>query len=221
MSLETSTLPNNILALNKAKNRKNTSCRCPQVASNCDLSSNKDSLPKQWFAIRVTYGRELKLKSYLDEIEVENFVPMVLKTGIRTTSKKIKEEKKLVPAIHNLIFIHTSKDIIAELKAKLEYKLPMRYIMDKAANRPITVPLKQMEDFIRVYTSQEETILLNAENFTMKKGEKVRIIEGPFAGVEGEIFRIKKNKKVVITLEGFLAVAIAFVPSAFLERVDG
>ena len=40
-----------------------------------------------WFAVRVTYGRELALKAFLDEEKIENFIPMrrdyVVKDGRR------------------------------------------------------------------------------------------------------------------------------------------
>ena len=31
---------------------------------------------KQWFAIRVTYNREMKVKRELDRLHIENFLPM-------------------------------------------------------------------------------------------------------------------------------------------------
>ena len=47
-------------------------------------------------------------------------------------------------------------------------------------------------------------------------GKKVKITAGPFAGVEGTIKRIKRNKHVVVQLEDIAAAAIDFVPNDYL-----
>ena len=46
------------------------------------------------------------------------------------------------------------------------------------------------------------------------------MVEGDFAGVEGTIKRVKKNKCVVVQIENVAAVAIAFLPAAFLLPLD-
>jgi transcription antitermination factor NusG len=47
----------------------------------------------------------------------------------------------------------------------------------------------------------------------------VRITGGPFKDVEGVVKRIKKNKSVVVQIEGIAAVAIAFVPANYLTLI--
>lgn len=53
-----------------------------------------------WFAMRVTYSREMKFKEYLDRENVENFIPM--QYVLRTTGER--QYRKLVPVIHNSSF---------------------------------------------------------------------------------------------------------------------
>jgi transcription antitermination factor NusG len=48
----------------------------------------------------------------------------------------------------------------------------------------------------------------------------VRVNEGHFAGVEGVIKRIRKNKHVVVQIEGVAAVAITFVPASYLTLIE-
>ena len=52
----------------------------------------------QWYALRATYSRELKVKEKLDAIGVRTFVPMMW----RTKTVEGKSERKLVPAVGNL-----------------------------------------------------------------------------------------------------------------------
>ena len=80
-----------------------------------------------WFAVRVSYSRELALKAILDEENIESFIPM--RYGI--VMKGGKRVRKLVPAIHNLVFIHSTRKRIDALKDELEGKMPIRFIMNR------------------------------------------------------------------------------------------
>jgi hypothetical protein len=77
-----------------------------------------------------------------------------------------------------------------------------------------------MNNFMRVASVQDDSVIfLDYKNFIGKEGRRVRINEGTFAGVEGVIKRIKKNKHVVVHIEGITAVAVAFVPSSYLSII--
>ena len=65
---------------------------------------------QQWYAIRVTYSREMAAKSYLDSIGIESYVPMHF--AERTYGGK--RRKVWEPLIHNLLFIRTSADRLRE-----------------------------------------------------------------------------------------------------------
>lgn len=170
---------------------------------------------KKWFAIRVTYNREMKVKRELDSIHIENFLPMKSKIMFRG-EKKIKE---LVPAIHNLIFVHITKEQLKEYKATTT--LPIRYIMNRETREPITIPDNQMSNFIAVAGNASEQIVYlepNLSNF--KKGDKVRIIGGVFEGAEGYFMRIKGDRRVVVCINGIAAVATAFIHPSLVTKID-
>ena len=79
---------------------------------------------------------------------------------------------------------------------------------------------KELEDFNDGKDIGE--FFLNMENldFAGKPGQRVKVVEGDFAGVDGTIKRVKKNKCVVVQIENVAAVAIAFLPAAFLLPLD-
>ena len=63
---------------------------------------------RAWYPMRVTYGREVKVKQALDDLGIENFLPMHYElVDLGDGNKK----RMLVPAIHNLIFIYDSREI--------------------------------------------------------------------------------------------------------------
>ncbi len=175
----------------------------------------------QWFPMRVTYHRELKIKKALDEIGIENFVPMHYEIVNTPDGRK----RMLVPAIHNLIFVRSTQETLTELKITHREFEPLRYIMTVSRHNDtpksiLRVPDKEMENFIRVASTQDENIqYLDYNEFIGKEGKHVRINEGTFAGVEGIIKRIKKNKHVVVQIEGVAAIAITFVPSKYLSFI--
>ena len=170
--------------------------------------------------MRVTYNRELKMKMYLDEIGIENYLPM----RYCYVGKGRNRRKMLVPAIHNIIFVKSSQRTITEHKMYDKNFAPMRYMMrhgaGDAADVIMTVGERPMQNFMRVaeYVDCGMTYLQMNE-YISSVGRRVRICEGPFSGVEGVIKRINGNKHVVVQLEDIAAVSIDFVPSDYLIEI--
>ena len=176
---------------------------------------------KSWFAMRVTYSRELKVKAELDRLKIENFIPMTYQVMDADTEHPHRE---LVPAINNLIFVHSTQERISYLKQKNEVLEPLRYILDQTAQEAhtiMTVKDRQMENFMRVASMTDNSVMfLNDDCVLGKEGKHVQIIGGVFEGVEGVIRRVKRCKRVVVELKGIAGVAIAFVPAALLKEIE-
>ncbi|MBR5674524.1 MAG: UpxY family transcription antiterminator [Muribaculaceae bacterium] len=169
---------------------------------------------KVWYAIRVTYHRELKVKEDLDARGITCFVPM----QYRREERHGVMIKRLVPSVHNLIFIHITPSGMKEYKASTD--LPIRYMMNRETHKPIIVPSREMENFIKVAgTYEEKLIYLNPDPGDFAKGERVRIIGGMFAGAEGVFVRIKGDRRVLINIEGLVAVATTYVHPSMIEKI--
>ena len=172
---------------------------------------------KVWFAIRVTYNRELKVKEDLDTKGITCFVPM----QYRREERGGVMVKRLVPSVHNLIFIYLTPTEMKEYKSTTD--LPIRYIMsrgERGTRHPIIVPTREMENFIKVAgTYDEKLVYLNPDPGDFAKGERVRIIGGTFAGAEGIFVRVKGDRRVVVNVEGLVAVATTFVHPSMIEKM--
>ena len=187
--------------------------------------------PKAWFPMRVTYQREMKVKAELDRLGIECFVPMRYKVlesrktlaGDSPDDGDTELRRELVPAINNLIFVHSSQERISELKMTNEMLEPLRYMLDRTASREhaiMTVSDRQMENFMRVASKTDDSVMfLDEETVVGKEGKRVEIMGGPFEGVTGVIKRVKRCKRVVVELEGIASVAIAFVPAGLLKEI--
>lgn len=188
------------------------------------VSAPAATASREWFPMRVTYSREIAVKTALDAIGIECFVPM--RNKLIATGRQ--RHYKLVPAIHNLIFLHSTQDEITGLKATRSELSPLRYIVrrspvlgESGGSTILTIPDRQMEQFLRVASiTDDRVIFLNHISSSDLIDRKVRIIDGDFAGIEGVIRRVQRNRRVVVQLEGLAAVAIAFVPPKFLVYID-
>ena len=171
----------------------------------------------RWYALRVTYSRELVLKEYLDGEGIENFIPMryeyLMKNGRRV--------RKLVPAIHNLVFVRSSRRRIDGIRQVQNRTVPpIRYIMDREHHRPVVIPDSQMHSFIAVSGNHDQAVLyLEPSELHLPKGARVRITGGIFEGVEGELIRIRHDRRVVFNIEGVMAVATTYIHQSLIEPV--
>lgn len=174
----------------------------------------------QWFPMRVTYNRELKVKEHLDTIKVENFIPL----HYEIVGKGNDRKRKLVPAVHNLIFIRSTKQQLTNLKQSVKELEPLRFIVRTnldGNSEILRIPDKQMENFMRVASIQDDSVMfLQPGDYINKIGRRVLITEGIFAGVEGVIKRFKNNRHVVVQMEGLAAVAITYVPTNYIATIN-
>lgn len=164
-----------------------------------------------WYVAN-TCRQEKKIKQRLDSMGIENFIPF------QQIARKIHGVDKLieVPVIPNLVFIHTTfKSCMSLIQ---EYAFDMRYLRDRETGNFLIVPDKQMNDFMFLLDFSKEMVEVVNEN--MKKGDKVRVIKGDFAGIEGELIRVKGHKRVVVRLEGVVSLATAYIPGSFLEKIE-
>ena len=177
--------------------------------------------PKIWFPMRVTYSREMKVKAELDRLGIESLMPMTYKVMDADTDQPHRE---LVPAINNLIFVRSTQERISHLKSSNETLEPLRYMIDQTAQQPhtiMTVPDRQMQNFMRVASKTDDSVMfLDDESVVGKEGKRVIITGGAFEGVTGVIRRVKRCKRVVVEIEGVASVAIAFVPAVLLKEIE-
>ena len=180
-------------------------------------STDKDSIVS-WFAMSAPYRRELKAMDYLQSKGIECFVPM---TNAIVEKRNGIKQRRQVPAIHNLIFVHSSKTVIQELKRGVDF-LQYRTTPKNGKNTPIIVPDKQMQQFMAVtQAANDELTYLRPEEVNISQGTKVRLHGGAFDGTEGIFVKVrgKRNRRVVLLIEGVAAVAMAEISTNFIEVI--
>ena len=187
---------------------QNTNPRRPKNTSAGVLQS--------WYALRATYSRELKIQAHLQEKGVRTFIPMMW----QSSPARPGIQRKLVPAISNLVFVYWTREGIDSYIRSFGDVRPVNYYWDRTTNSPLTIPDKDMENFITVAsTLDEDLIYLTEVSDKLREGQAVKVKEGPFKGVEGKIVRIRKSRRILVELPGMLAVASTYVAPEEIEII--
>lgn len=174
-----------------------------------------------WYPMRVTYQRVKAIKALLDADQIENYLPMRWEWQETTDGQR---RLRHLPVIASMIFVRDTRDRIIALKQLPGYE-PMRFytrpsVTLKNRREIFPIPDKQMQDFIRVASSNDERVVfLEDTDYLRAVGQRVRVAEGEFAGIEGVVKRIKSNKCVVVRLEGIATVAILRFPVHALIKI--
>jgi transcription antitermination factor NusG len=170
-----------------------------------------------WYVLFAANGKAAKLKPYLEAASIEYFFPMYQKD--RKINGKEEYERISLPLLGNLIFVKSSRSVLdpvlkeAKLKLSISSDLYYRNFGDR-----ITVAEDKMRNFIIVAKNiEEQVIYLSNDEIDFKKGIKVKITGGAFAGAEGVQMRVKGDKRLVVCIPNFFAVATTYIPSQFIQ----
>lgn len=192
----------------------------PNMDIGCPEHSS-EGVPSSWYALRVSYSRELKVRDKLNELGVKTFVPMMwrrcpVKPGMTTGNPS----RRLVPAVGNLCFAYSTRAELEDFIRGYGETSPVHFYWDRTANKPLTVPEKAMNDFIAVSSTLDEDLIYITEiTSKLREGQTVKVKEGPFKGVEGKVVRIRKSRRILVELPGMLAVATTYIQPEYLEII--
>ena len=178
---------------------------------------------KCWYVFRASYGREDKASDYI--VEDGSFV-YIAKRYVRK-SVKGRITKVLETLIPNLLFVYTTSEKAEEYVKKtptlsyLTYYYNHFHRNEQQKNPPLTVSCKEMENFILATSNKSEHLMFVGEGQChFKGGETVKVTDGIFKGVEGRVARVAGQQRVVVSLENIGLVSTAYIPTAFLMKLE-
>jgi transcription antitermination factor NusG len=198
-----------------------------------------DEIKRNWYALKVFYGKVFEIEALLGDMDLETYIP-VRKDLLRgedhlramrrlaTPDDRRRDNQfeqvgpliyKRVPVVSSLLFVRAPKDRLKEIEDCVKEKGFVYRTADRKTEA--VIPDKQMAMFRMVCSSGAEGLEFFAdEDMTRyKAGDRVRVLEGPLKGTEGYIKRIRKDRRLLVAIEGFIAVATSFIPPQFLEKV--
>ena len=210
-----------------------TGSSCPSARlTSCtpSISKNKGGVSvenvsfenKQWFVLRVSYGRIIKAKAFFEAKELECYVPLRYKEILKQGKKRIVTE----PLLPSFLFVHASAEQVEALLhdnkvVANESRALLSYYFDHTTHRqgnpdrnpPLTIRDEVMNNFIRLTSIKNPHIIpVTSNNIQFKLGDNVVVMEGEFKGVHGRVARIAGQQRVVVELFDECLVATAYVP---------
>lgn len=160
-----------------------------------------------WYAVHTKSRHEDKATILLMQKSIETFLPKM-----EVWSKRKDRKKRIeIPLFSGYLFVNID-DLTNERKVDVLRTHGVVRILGKPNSHiPVPVPDAQIEAIKRIIESKVEIQACMYPNV----GEKARIVDGPFKGIEGVVLKsdLKKNlfvvsidllqRSVAIHLEGF------------------
>jgi hypothetical protein len=122
--------------------------------------------------------------------------------------------------LSNIFFVKCPVEWLKEFKrSHLEDCL---IYADTTKKEPAPIRDQDMENFILITSVQYENPAIDVLEPDIKYtlGEKVRVTEGVYKGAIGTVKRIRKDRKLLVSIPGVAVVAISHIPLQYLEKVQ-
>ena len=177
---------------------------------------------KLWYVFRVSYGRVDKASDFLVDDGTYTYIAK------KMVEKYVggKRKRYLQTLIPNLLFAYTTEAKAEEYVNNTPAISYLSYYYnhfkqdDDQKNPPLTVSDKEMGRFVLATSNRNKHLLfVQPSQCHFKGGEEVRVIDGPFAGVEGSVARVAGQQRVIVSLSGIGLISTAYIPTAFLRPI--
>lgn len=158
----------------------------------------------RWYVAIVNNRSEKAVAERLTDAGIENYVPTQTVYRMWKNGRKAKVAKVMIPAV---VFIHCTEKVRREV-VTLPYIF--RFMTNKAVcddDRPYRKPIAVVSDEeikrLQFMLGQSDIPVAISER-PFRVGDRVRVIRGSLAGLEGEVLDMKSaQSELVVSLEFF------------------
>lgn len=164
----------------------------------------------QWVAVYTRSRAEKRVVKYLSEKGYESYLPLVERRHKWSDRYKMVEE----PLFRSYVFV----------KIKITDVVPVRetagvcFIVSFAGDI-VTIPDNQIDAVRNMVASKQE--LAVRESNALKKGARVKIVDGAFAGMEGVLVSKCKEGNFAVQIDAIGLSLITSIDRLLLKPVNG
>ena len=201
----------------------------------------------KWYALKTFFNKAFDVEAYLDARGIDTYIPVqkVLLKGIahilarkrlakdpeRWNSRYCVESPRIFlrkPLVSSLLFVHCTEEQLSEVDAYLKERDSNNnlrgyiYSTYTSGERKISaIPDREMASFRLVVENGSKGLEFFADDDISRfaSGDHVRVKEGPLRGAEGYIKRIRRDRRLLVVIEGIVAVATTYIPPQNLEKI--
>lgn len=204
--------------------------KCPQVNKRTETEEENGSIPEvspsnddkgnctSWSYLFVHNQKVKSIEEQLKKEGITHFVHKTIKYVPRHRNKGGMREVE-TPSVSGLIFLQGNPE---KLQDYLDQNIkPYKLCKNCSTGKVATIPCNQMEPFMRVAETEPERLrfLLRPFVYYSKNRTLLRIVTGEYAGLEGYVIRIARDRKLVMDVGG-MAVALSGVHAERFEEVN-
>lgn len=198
-----------------------------------------------WYALKVFYNKVFETEDLLTAMGIETYLAVdkvILKGAAHLIARKhmanLKAEGKRdtryvedgaliwqrTPLVSSLLFFRCNEDGLRSIENVMkDANGNAKGFIYKTADwkQYAVIPDAQMKAFQLVTAKGSEGLeFFSSDDIArFREGRKVRVKEGPFKGADGYIKRIRRDRRLLVSIEGIVAVATAFIDPELLETV--
>lgn len=185
-------------------------------------SAHRSQSKAHWYTIRCTCGRERHAFDFFTREGFKAFYPFITIHNIDNGNTEETKES----CIPNILFVYGAFEQLKVYVYKnnhldtkyLRFHYNQKHDVEK---EPLIIPDEQMDSLIKTCAITAEDKLIDpyvVEKF--KKGKLVKVIEGPYKGVEGVVGRYKGQQRIGIVVEDIFTVTTSYVPKDFINHEE-
>lgn len=157
---------------------------------------------KKWYALYTKPKQEFKAEQQLKEMGITTYLPLITKIKQWSDRKK----KVIEPLFKSYIFINAND---SERYISVQAKSIVKVVNFNGV--PATIPNWQIENLQKMLASNPDAFVTDL----IKIGTHVKIIEGPFAGVEGIVAKYTNDERVLgINIDTLQRSVIVHLPAS-------
>ena len=219
--LTSNALPEAQSTVSAESSQTGVSTRNAHIASK-PKAQKEDEIP-HWYALRTTYGREKKAYDYLTAKGITAFYPTINSVKLINGKRKVVTESRLP----NIFFAYGTEEQLKTFVYDnvnlpfLRFYYRHEHVGSRAIKTPLIVPKYQMESLIIICEAEASDIIVSLSSVpNFQTGQMVRVVDGAFKGVIGRVKRWQGQQRVGVIIGDMATFATAYVPSAFLEKID-
>ncbi len=163
----------------------------------------------QWIAIYTNARAEKQVAQRLSNLAIEHYLPLQKK--MRKWSDRMKMVE--MPLIPSYVFVRTAKSDVFRIR-QVQGVVEVVSFGGKVA----VIPDQQITNLRLLVDHDMEIFVHNIES--IKKGSRVRITEGPFKSMEGEVVKDFSHGNFGVRVDGLNFVFVVDVDQSIMEVVD-
>jgi len=197
------------------KDGKVTKC----VASVTDVVDDAVGVEKSyWFVAIVNHNSEKQSSEKLSRLGVTNYLPTQTEIRVWKNGRKSKVERIVIPST---IFVYCTEQRRKEI---VGFPFIFRFMTNKASsvkdstNKPLAIiPDNEIERLKFMLGQSDIPVEITEKPF--KPGDKVRVVRGNLAGLEGEVMDMNNAKSELIVTLNFIGCARLSIDTSNLKII--